>query len=180
LNVLSVHRRDAAAGVHAAELWNPTTGVWTTLASNSVNRVYHSTSILLPDGRVLHAGSGDSGPDQRTGELFSPPYLFEGARPAIESSPAQVGYGASFSLTTPDAAATWFQKALAVWPDSYLALAGEARAQAALGHTDAAIAGYMQAIAIAPQPDALTALGDLYTLRGDAKLAAKIASSSSR
>ena len=82
----------------------PTTGVWTTLASNSVNRVYHSTSILLPDGRVLHAGSGDSGPDQRTGELFSPPYLFKGARPAIESSPAQVGYGASFSLTTPDAA----------------------------------------------------------------------------
>lgn len=72
----------------------------------------------------------------------------------------------------PDAAATWFQRALAVWPDSYLALAGEARAQAALGHTNAAIDGYNQAIAIAPQPDALTALGDLYALRGDAKLAA--------
>jgi tetratricopeptide (TPR) repeat protein len=73
---------------------------------------------------------------------------------------------------TPATALTWFQKALAVWPDSYLALAGEARAQAALGHTDTAISAYQQAIAIAPQPDALTALGDLYALRGDPKLAA--------
>jgi tetratricopeptide (TPR) repeat protein len=72
----------------------------------------------------------------------------------------------------PNEAATWFQRALAVWPDSFLALAGEARAQAALGRTDEAIATYQQAIAIAPQPDALTALGDLYALRGDAKLAA--------
>jgi tetratricopeptide (TPR) repeat protein len=72
----------------------------------------------------------------------------------------------------PDAALTWFQRALSVWPDSFLALAGEARSQAALGHTDDAIATYLQAVAIAPQPDALTALGDLYALRGDAKLAA--------
>jgi tetratricopeptide (TPR) repeat protein len=72
----------------------------------------------------------------------------------------------------PDAALTWFQRALAAWPDSYLALAGKARAQAALGHPDDAIATYGQAIAIAPQPDALTALGDLYALRGEAKLAA--------
>ena len=53
------------------------------------------------------------------------------------------------------------------WPDSYLALAGRARAAAALGDTDAAIAGYQAAIAVAPQPDALTALGDLLALRGD-------------
>ncbi|HEY4227694.1 MAG TPA: tetratricopeptide repeat protein [Candidatus Limnocylindrales bacterium] len=73
---------------------------------------------------------------------------------------------------SPDLAATWFQRAIDVWPDSFLALAGEARAEASLGHTDAAIAGYQQAILIAPQPDALTALGDLYALRGDTKLAA--------
>src|SRR5213080_3641827 len=48
-----------AGAVHVAELWNPTTGTWTTLASNQVNRLYHSTSLLLPDGRVLHTGSGD-------------------------------------------------------------------------------------------------------------------------
>jgi hypothetical protein len=90
--------------VHAAELWSPATGVWTTLASNSVNRVYHSTSILLRDGRVLHTGSGDGGPDQRTAELFSPPYLFRGPRPTITAAPSAVSYGSSFSVTTPQAA----------------------------------------------------------------------------
>jgi tetratricopeptide (TPR) repeat protein len=73
---------------------------------------------------------------------------------------------------SPDEALSWLQKAAAVWPDSYLVLAGEARAQAALGQTDAAIASYQQAIAIAPQPDALTALGDLYALRGESNVAA--------
>jgi len=90
--------------VYAAELWSPATGLWTTLASNAVPRVYHSTSILLPDGRVLHTGSGDAGPDQRNAELFSPPYLFNGARPEITDLPDSVGYGTSFSVLTPQAA----------------------------------------------------------------------------
>jgi len=90
--------------VYAAEVWNPATGLWTTLASNAVPRVYHSTSILLPDGRVLHAGSGDAGPDQRNAELFSPPYLFNGPRPEITDAPQSVGYGATFSVSTPQAA----------------------------------------------------------------------------
>ena len=69
----------------------------------------------------------------------------------------------------PEAAAAWYDTAIADWPGSYLALAGRARAAAALGDTDAAIASYGAAIAVAPQPDALTALGDLLALRGDAK-----------
>ena len=78
------------------------------------------------------------------------------------------------AITTgsPEAALGWFEKALAVWPDSFLAIAGEARAQAALGRVDAAIASYQQSIAVAPQPDALAALGDLYALEGADKLAA--------
>jgi galactose oxidase len=97
---------DIAQAVHPAELWSPTTGTWTTLASNRVNRSYHSTSILLPDGRVLHAGSGDGAgaPREKNAELFSPPYLFKGARPTISSVPALVGYGTSFSVSTPQAA----------------------------------------------------------------------------
>jgi len=78
----------------------------------------------------------------------------------------------AISTGAPEAASSWFQKAIDVWPDSYLAIAGEARAQAALGHVDAAISGYQRSIAIAPQPDALTALGDLYALDGQSKLAA--------
>lgn len=67
----------------------------------------------------------------------------------------------------PAAAAGWFDRALDAWPGSYLALAGRARAAAALGDMDAAIDGYRAAIAVAPQPDALTALGDLLAMRGD-------------
>ena len=99
-----INFNDDRLAVHSAEVWNPATGVWTTLASNVVNRVYHSTSLLLPDGRILHAGSGDAGPDQRNAELFSPPYLFRGARPRITASPTRVGYGTPFTITTPDAA----------------------------------------------------------------------------
>jgi tetratricopeptide (TPR) repeat protein len=71
----------------------------------------------------------------------------------------------------PETAAAWFDRALAAWPGSYLALAGRARAAAALGDVDAAVDGYRAAIEIAPQPDALTALGDLLALRGDSRAA---------
>jgi tetratricopeptide (TPR) repeat protein len=68
----------------------------------------------------------------------------------------------------PEGAAAWFDRAIDAWPGSFLALAGRARADAAQGRVDAAVAGYRAAIEIAPQPDALTALGDLLVLRGDA------------
>src|SRR4029077_8455144 len=37
-------------------------------------------------------------------EIFSPPYLFKGARPTISSSPTKIQYGQPFSIGTPDAA----------------------------------------------------------------------------
>jgi hypothetical protein len=94
----------------AAEEWNPATNQWTTLAANSVMRVYHSVSILLPDATVLHGASGNAMvgavpvPDEPNHEIFSPPYLFKGARPTITSAPASVGYGQSFAVATPNAA----------------------------------------------------------------------------
>jgi hypothetical protein len=96
--------------VNEAELWNPSTGQWTTLAANSKMRVYHSVSLLLPDGTVLHGSSGDAMagttpvPPERNHEIFSPPYLFKGARPVITSAPSEVGYGQVFSVATPNAA----------------------------------------------------------------------------
>jgi hypothetical protein len=103
---------ETSLGVHVAEVWNPETGVWTQLASNAVNRGYHATSILLPDGRVLHTGSGDAlddngnpYPDERNGELFSPPYLFKGSRPTITSAPTSKYYGGTASIGTPDPSA---------------------------------------------------------------------------
>ncbi|HUR96268.1 MAG TPA: galactose oxidase-like domain-containing protein [Gemmatimonadales bacterium] len=96
---------DVSAGVHAAELWDPASGQWTTLASSAITRGYHATSLLLPDGRVLHAGSGDGAgaPNQKNAEIFSPPYLFRGARPTITSAPTSVRYDAEFRVLTPQA-----------------------------------------------------------------------------
>jgi Domain of unknown function (DUF1929)/Glyoxal oxidase N-terminus len=97
---------DLTKGARAAELWNPSTGVWTTLASSAVTRGYHSVSLLLPDGRVLHAGSGGASgaPDETNAELFSPPYLFKGARPSISAAPTTVSYNSTFTVTTSQAA----------------------------------------------------------------------------
>ena len=95
-----------AGAVHAAEMWNPTTGTWTTLASNAITRMYHSTTLLLPDGRVLHTGSGDGAGAQSefNYEIFSPPYLFRGPRPAVTAAPSSVGYGQEAFVETADGA----------------------------------------------------------------------------
>jgi hypothetical protein len=94
-----------ATGVHEAELWNPETGAWTTLAANGVNRAYHAVSLLLPSGAVLHGASGDAAaPRETSHEIFLPPYLFRGSRPTITSGPAAVGYGQRFEIQTSYAA----------------------------------------------------------------------------
>jgi hypothetical protein len=93
----------------SAELWNPATEQWTTLASMEAPRLYHSAAILLQDGRVLSAGGGRPSAtgtvDQENAEIFSPPYLFNGMRPTISSAPTgPVAYGQTFFVGTPDAA----------------------------------------------------------------------------
>ena len=91
-----------------AEIWNPDTETWTTVDSLQNGRLYHSTALLLPDGRVLMAGGGQLpgsiAVDQTNAEIYSPPYLFKGARPTISSAPATASYGSSFDVTTPNAA----------------------------------------------------------------------------
>lgn len=104
----NVEESDISNGVLPAEEWNPTTNTWTTLASMQVPRIYHSTALLMPDGRVLVAGSGHTnevgGPGQYNAQFYSPPYLFNGTRPTISSAPSAVTYGASMNVQTPDAA----------------------------------------------------------------------------
>ena len=108
---------DMNGGVYNAERWDPATGQWTTLAAQAVTRQYHSTALLLPDGRVLSSGGGICGTCDQVGylaknaEVFTPPYLFKNdgsgqlaPRPQITSAPGSVSHGASFQISTPNAA----------------------------------------------------------------------------
>lgn len=92
----------------SAEVWNPQTETWTQLSSAQVKRAYHSSALLLPDGRVLVSGSGGDAAGLMTNELnaeiFSPPYLFKGPRPTITNAPASMSSGSTYGLSTPNAA----------------------------------------------------------------------------
>jgi hypothetical protein len=92
---------DQTCPVLPAEMWDPVLEKFDTMASMDAYRGYHSTALLLPDARVLVAG-GDQGP--RAQQIYSPPYLFKGARPTITSSPTNVVYGNAFFVGTPDGA----------------------------------------------------------------------------
>jgi hypothetical protein len=85
------------------EIYDPAAGTWTKMAAQTAPRMYHSTALLLPDGRVLSAGQS-SGKYEKTGEIFSPPYLFKGARPVISKAPGTLSYRQTFTVTTPQAA----------------------------------------------------------------------------
>ena len=102
---------DLNAGVYPAEQWDPVTGQWRTLAAMQVTRQYHSTALLLPDGRVLSAGGGICSTCDQVGylaknaEIFSPPYLFQSngtlaPRPSIDAAPASATYGAPMVIAT--------------------------------------------------------------------------------
>jgi hypothetical protein len=91
------------------ELYDPAADTWTPLCSMRVPRLYHSTALLLPDGRVLTAGKDEVyNPDpfkypERRIEVFSPPYLFRGPRPSITAAPAELAHGTTFDVDTPSA-----------------------------------------------------------------------------
>lgn len=93
------------------EIWNPDSGEWHTGAAATNPRGYHSTTLLLPDGRVW-TGGGECGtgcPKGKTAQIYSPPYLFRSSpagngnqpaqRPIIDSAPDVVAYGQSFGIT---------------------------------------------------------------------------------
>ena len=86
------------------EIWDPATERWTSMAATSTARLYHSTALLLKDGRVLVTGGGAPGPLINTNaEIFSPPYLYNNtgqaaSRPNIVSAPNEAPYGSNVAV----------------------------------------------------------------------------------
>jgi hypothetical protein len=63
-------------------------GVWTKLANHGSARGYHSTAVLLPDGRVFVGGGNDRGYDY---EIFSPAYRTNAT--LLAQKPVNVQFG---------------------------------------------------------------------------------------
>ena len=90
------------------EMWDPGTRQFRAIASLTVPRGYHSTGLLLPDGRVFCGGSGYGGGgtepwNKDSAEFFTPPILFNSdgtlkARPSISTAPATVSCGTVFDV----------------------------------------------------------------------------------
>jgi hypothetical protein len=103
---LSRDGSDLSQSVLAGEIWSPATETWRTVAWMQRGRLHQSTALLLPDARVLVAGSGSDygeGFDDTTAEIYSPPYLFNGPRPVINEVEPNIRYGSIFPVvTTPD------------------------------------------------------------------------------
>ncbi|KAL1867031.1 hypothetical protein Plec18167_008822 [Paecilomyces lecythidis] len=93
------------------ELYDPETDTFIELQQNNVVRVYHTLSILLPDGRVLNGGGGLCGncsANHYDAQIFTPPYLLTETgeprpRPEIISRlPNELAVGEELTFETKD------------------------------------------------------------------------------
>lgn len=107
------YRGKGASNNHIARLLHPDTGQLSVAADPAVGRDYHSEALLLPDGRVLTAGSDPLFDDEQNLvpgtfeqriEIYSPPYLYQGSRPTITNAPPTLARGQTARIPTPDAA----------------------------------------------------------------------------
>jgi len=111
----SLKQEDEPLARLQAELYDPATDSWELAARAAVPRLYHSTAVLLADGRVVAAGGNPEGGNQDNWEppdpqeemrleVYSPPYLFRGPRPQITSAPQHCTYGETIAIESPQAA----------------------------------------------------------------------------
>jgi fibronectin type 3 domain-containing protein len=99
-----------------ADLYDPSSNTMSSAGTAAFSRLYHSTALLLPDGRVASLGSnpGARGSYESVIEIWTPPYLFDAndrpvtTRPAITAmSPSSgvVGYGSLVTVSYSSASA---------------------------------------------------------------------------
>ena len=79
-----LHNR--ANPVYEASIFDPTTTTFDPVAADPEARGYHSSSFLLPDGRVMSTGDNPgNGTWNHNVSIYTPPYLLKGTRPTITS-----------------------------------------------------------------------------------------------
>jgi hypothetical protein len=107
----SLNDEDTGTASLNADLYDPAANTFSSAGMNAFARLYHSNSLLLPDGTVWFAGGNPArGTYEQHMEIYSPAYLFNpdgtlAMRPAITGVPSSgVGYGSVFQVQTPDAA----------------------------------------------------------------------------
>ena len=95
--------------IFVAELWDPETRVFRQLKPAATPRNYHSSAILLPDGRVFVGGGGQCGSgcagNHLDVEILTPPYLLNAdgsaaTRPAITAAPSTGALAGTLAVTT--------------------------------------------------------------------------------
>jgi hypothetical protein len=107
----SLNDEDTGTASLNADLYDPATNTFSSAGQNAFARLYHSNSLLLPDGTVWFAGGNPArGTYEQHMEIYSPAYLFNpdgtlATQPAITGVPSSgIGYGSAFQVQTPDAA----------------------------------------------------------------------------
>ena len=95
--------------IFVAEMWDPDTRVFRQLKPAATPRNYHSSALLLPDGRVFVGGGGQCGSgcagNHLNVEILTPPYLLNAdgsaaSRPAITAAPATGALGGTIAVNT--------------------------------------------------------------------------------
>ncbi|MFJ6568175.1 galactose oxidase-like domain-containing protein [Streptomyces sp. NPDC091292] len=80
----ALHNR--ADPVFESSLFDPVTETFDPVAADPEARGYHSSSFLLPDGRVMSTGDNPgNGTWNHNVSIYTPPYLLKGPRPQITS-----------------------------------------------------------------------------------------------
>ena len=108
----SANDEDASTASLNADLFDPKVNpiTVTSAGANAFPRLYHSNSLLLPDGRILLVGGNPvRGSFESHMEIYSPPYLFNidgttANRPTITSTESTLPYGGTLHVQTPDPA----------------------------------------------------------------------------
>jgi hypothetical protein len=101
-----------SAAILVPEIWSPVTQKFSLLNPMQTPRTYHSTALLLSDGRVFVGGGGQCGAgcaqNHLNAEILTPPYLLNAdgsaaTRPVIVSASTNAMLGGTIAASTASA-----------------------------------------------------------------------------